>query len=70
MNQEQFAAMVARIEKIYEEASKEAARLNAPYLEEEDYDEEFEDTLDRKYFDGASDYVAIILGILRGKDQI
>ena len=65
MNQDQYAAMLARIEKIKQEVSEEYRELAGRYDLDENYEEEFDDTLQRKYTEGGADYLEIVIGILR-----
>lgn len=63
------SALIERVEKMATESGAKFAELMAPYLEEEEsgipYDEEFEDTLERKYQEGFSEAASLILDLLK-----
>jgi hypothetical protein len=43
--------------------------LNRPYDEQENYDEEYEDTLQRKYEEGFSDALALVIELINKEDN-
>lgn len=63
------SALIERVEKMASESGAKFAELMAPYLEEQEggepYDEEFEDTLERKYQEGFSEAASLILDLLK-----
>lgn len=63
------SALIERVEKMASESGAKFAELMAPYLEEQEsgepYDEEFEDTLERKYQEGFSEAASLILNLLK-----
>ena len=58
-------SMIDRVEKMASESGERFAELMAPYLNEAEYDEDFEDTLERKYQEGFSEAASLILAILQ-----
>lgn len=62
-------AILDRVEKMASESSARWAELCAPYIQEQEggepYDEDYEDTLERKYQEGFSEAASLILAILK-----
>lgn len=62
-------AILDRVEKMMKESTQRWGELCAPYINEEQtgvpYDEDYEDTLERKYQEGFSEAASLILAILQ-----
>ena len=63
------AELVAKVEAEYQRSWSNWEKLERRFFNDEEYDEEYDDTLTRKYEEGYSDALAMVRRLLEEENQ-